>query len=241
MKIYNYYSPNFNNKKRPLNSIKTIIIHYTGMQSERESIERLSNPRAKVSSHFLINKNGKIYRLVKDNNVAWHAGKSCWGKYKNLNKNSIGIELVNKGHKFGYTNFNKKQISSLIKICNILVKKYKIKKRNIVGHSDIAPYRKIDPGEKFPWKLLAKKNLGIWHRCETNILRKYRGVKIFKKTDQIKFIQDLKKIGYCFSSTNKFFYRKTIKAFQRHHRKELVNGVADKECLIISQNLLKYL
>ncbi len=100
---------------------------------------------------------------------------------------------------------------------------------------------KIDPGEKFPWKLLAKKNLGIWHRCETNILRKYRGVKIFKKTDQIKFIQDLKKIGYCFSSTNKFFYRKTIKAFQRHHRKELVNGVADKECLIISQNLLKYL
>ena len=241
MKIYNYYSPNFNNKKRLLNSIKIIVIHYTGMQSERESIERLCNPRAKVSSHFLINKNGKIYRLVKDNNVAWHAGKSCWGKYKNLNKNSIGIELVNKGHQFGYTNFNKKQISSLIKICNILVKKYKIKKRNIVGHSDIAPYRKIDPGEKFPWKLLAKKNLGIWHRCETNILRKYRGVKIFKKTDQIKFIQDLKKIGYCFSSTNKFFYRKTIKAFQRHHRKELVNGVADKECLIISQNLLKYL
>ena len=241
MKIYNYYSPNFNNKKRPLNSIKTIIIHYTGMQSERESIERLRNPRAKVSSHFLINKNGKIYRLVKDNNVAWHAGKSCWGKYKNLNKNSIGIELVNKGHKFGYTNFNKKQISSLIKICNILVKKYKIKKRNIVGHSDIAPYRKIDPGEKFPWKLLAKKNIGIWHNCETNLLKKYRGIKIFKKTDKIKFIKDLKKIGYCFSSTNKFFYRKTVKAFQRHHRKELINGVADKECLIISQNLLKYL
>ena len=157
MKIYYYYSPNFNDKKRPLNSIKIIVIHYTGMQSERESIERLCNPRAKVSSHFLINKNGKIYRLVKDNQVAWHAGKSCWGKYKNLNKNSIGIELVNKGHQFGYTNFNKKQISSLIKICNILIKKYKIKKRNVIGLSDISPSRKIDPGEKFPWKFLAKK------------------------------------------------------------------------------------
>ena len=241
MKIYNYYSPNFNDKKRPLNSIKIIVIHYTGMQSERESIERLCNPKAKVSSHFLINKNGKIYRLVKDNKVAWHAGKSCWGKYKNLNKNSIGIELVNKGHQFGYTNFNEKQISSLVKICNILINKYKIKKRNVIGHSDISPSRKIDPGEKFPWKFLAKKNIGIWHDCEFNFLRKFRGIKIFKKIDKIKFNQYLKKIGYCFSSTNKFAYRKTVKAFQRHHRKELINGVADKECLIISQNLLKYI
>ena len=99
MKKKGFYSPNFNKRKK---SIKIIIIHYTGMQSERESIIRLCNPKSKVSSHFLINQNGKVYRLVKDNEIAWHAGKSCWGKYKNLNKNSIGIELVNKGHQFGY-------------------------------------------------------------------------------------------------------------------------------------------
>ena len=241
MKIKNFYSTNFNKKKRSNNSIKIIIIHYTGMQSERESMLRLCNPKSKVSSHFVISQSGRVYRLVQDNQIAWHAGKSCWGKYKNLNKYSIGIELVNKGHKFGYTNFKKKQILSLIKICKSLIKKYKIKKKNIVGHSDVSPSRKIDPGEKFPWKFLAKKNIGIWHDCEFNFLRKFRGIKIFKKTDKIKFIKDLKKIGYCFSSTNKFFYRETVKAFQRHHRKELINVVADKECLIISRNLLKYI
>ena len=116
--------------------------------------------------------------MVQDSYVAWHAGKSCWGKYKNLNKNSIGIELVNKGHQFGYTSFKKKQISSLIKLCKKLIKKYKIKKKNIVGHSDIAPLRKIDPGEKFPWKYLVKNKVGIWHDYEPNFLRKFRRTKI---------------------------------------------------------------
>ena len=105
MKIGIINSPNFDRKGRSNKSIKFLIIHYTGMQSERESIARLCNPKSKVSSHFVINQKGKIYRLVQDNQIAWHAGKSCWGKYKNLNKNSIGIELVNKGHQFGYTNF----------------------------------------------------------------------------------------------------------------------------------------
>ena len=112
MKIRIINSPNFDKKRRSNKSIKFLIIHYTGMQSERESIMRLCSSKSKVSSHFVINKKGKIYRLVQDNQIAWHAGKSCWGKYKNLNKNSIGIELVNKGHRFGYTNFTKKQIFS---------------------------------------------------------------------------------------------------------------------------------
>ena len=144
------------------------------MQSERESIVRLLNPKSKVSSHYLINKNGKVYRLVQDNRIAWHAGKSCWGKYKNLNKNSIGIELINKGHQFGYTNFKKKQLLSLIKICKSLITKYKIKRRNVVGHSDVAPIRKIDPGEKFPWKELAIKKIGIWHQFKPSFLKKFR-------------------------------------------------------------------
>jgi len=234
-----YYSPNFNRKKRSKASIKTIIIHYTGMQSERESLSRLCSPKSKVSSHFVISQNGRVYRLVQDNQIAWHAGKSCWGRYKNLNKNSIGIELVNKGHRFGYTNFKKKQLLSLIKICKSLIKKYKIKKRNIVGHSDIAPLRKIDPGEKFPWKQLANNGIGIWHRCKPSLLRKYRNIKILEKRDKIKFIKNINKIGYCFSIKKKSFFIKTIRSFQRHYRKEVINGLLDKECLIIAQNLSK--
>ena len=205
MQEYSIYSPNFNRKKRSINSIKIIVIHYTGMQSERESIIRLCNAKSKVSSHFLINQDGKVYRMIQDNRIAWHAGKSCWGKYKNLNKNSIGIELVNKGHQFGYTNFKKKQLLSLIKICKSLVRKYKIKKRNIIGHSDIAPLRKIDPGEKFPWKQLANNRIGIWHRCKPSLLRKYRNVKILEKKNKIKLIKNLNKIGYCFSTKKKYF------------------------------------
>ena len=129
MKIINFFSPNYDKKNRTPNSVKFIIFHYTGMQSERESIKRLCNPISKVSSHYLINQKGKIIRLVQDKHVAWHAGKSCWGSHKNLNENSIGIELVNKGHQFGYTNFKKKQISSLEELCNKLIMKYKIKKK----------------------------------------------------------------------------------------------------------------
>jgi N-acetylmuramoyl-L-alanine amidase len=222
-----------------MNSIKIIVIHYTGMQSERESINRLCNSGSKVSSHFVINRNGKIYRLVQDYQVAWHAGKSCWGKYRNLNKNSISIELVNKGHQFGYTSFNKKQLLSLIKICKNLIKKYKIKKKYIVGHSDIAPLRKIDPGEKFPWKQLAKKNIGIWHDCKPNLLRKFRRIKLFTRQDKVKFIKNLNNIGYCVSVKKRSFFVKIVKAFQRHYRKELINGLPDKECLIIAENLSK--
>ena len=240
MKINVIYSPNFDQKKRSSKSIKLLVIHYTGMQSERESIMRLCNPKYKVSSHFVINQNGKIYRLVQDDQTAWHAGKSCWGKYKNLNKNSIGIELVNKGHEFDYTNFKKKQLSSLIKICKILIKKYKIKKRNIVGHSDISPLRKIDPGEKFPWKELADKKIGIWHNCKTKDLIKFRQVRISNKFKS-EFINNLKKIGYCFNIKKKTNFLKTVKAFQRHYRKELINGIIDKECLIIAINILKKL
>ncbi len=240
MKIHNFYSPNFEKKKRSAKSIKMIIIHYTGMQSERESIVRLCNPKSKVSSHFLIGQNGKVYQLVKNYQTAWHAGKSCWGKYKNLNKNSIGIELVNKGHSLGYEKFKKKQLLSLEKICKILIKKYKVKKQNIIGHSDIAPSRKIDPGEKFPWQKLARKKIGIWHSCRPNLLKKYRGKKIITKSEKKDFIKNLKKIGYCLNKRDLRLSR-TVMAFQRHYRKELINGYLDKECLEIAKSLKKNL
>tara|TARA_B100000029_G_C17481977_1_gene925872 strand:+ start:573 stop:1301 length:729 start_codon:yes stop_codon:yes gene_type:complete len=239
MKIINYYSPNFDKKSRPLGSIKAIIIHYTGMQSERESITRLCDINSKVSSHYVINRTGKVYRLVADNKIAWHAGVSCWGNLKSLNKSSIGIELVNKGHNFGYNNYKKKQINSLIKVCKTLIKKYHIKKKNVVGHSDIAPLRKNDPGEKFPWRQLAKNKIGLWHDYNPKILSKYRKINICNKNEKVRFAKNLNKIGFCNLSKKKLLFRKILKAFQRHYRKELINGHLDKECYIIAENLSK--
>ena len=121
------------------------------------------------------------------------------------------------------------------------MKKYKIKKKNIIGHSDIAPLRKVDPGEKFPWKQLAIRNIGIWHDYKASALKKFRKIKIFSKKDQTKFVKNLNRIGYCFANKKKSVFVKTVKAFQRRYRTELINGLIDKECLIISQNLSKKL
>ena len=123
MNIIFDFSPNFSKKKRKTKDIRFVIIHYTGMQSEIESINRLKDPRFKVSCHYLINRKGEIIQMVKDKNIAWHAGKSKWKKFKNLNQYSIGIELVNRGHKFGYQEYSKHQIDSLLKLCRYLKKK----------------------------------------------------------------------------------------------------------------------
>ena len=128
-----------------------VVIHYTGMQSKIESIKRLVNPKHKVSCHYLIDRKGQVIQMVDENKTAWHAGKSKWKNFNNLNKNSIGIELVNKGHNFGYESFPYSQINQLIKLCVYLKRKYGIKSSNIVGHSDIAPGRKTDPGASFDW------------------------------------------------------------------------------------------
>ena len=151
-----YYSPNFNKVKRSKNEIKFIIIHYTGMASELKALDRLTNIQSEVSSHYFIKNNGKIITLVPELYVSWHAGISSWKNYKSLNKYSIGIEISNPGHNYNYKKFSKKQIQSLKKLSQFLIKKYKINKKNILGHSDIAPLRKIDPGEKFPWNYLIK-------------------------------------------------------------------------------------
>ena len=165
------YSPNFNLPKRLKHNIKFIIIHYTGMKKESVAITRLQDPKSKVSSHYLIKRNGEIINLVPDLFEAWHAGVSSWKHFKSLNKNSIGIEITNPGHQHGYKRFSKKQIFSLQKLLNILVKKYKIKKEYILGHSDISPDRKKDPGEKFPWEMLAKNKLSFWHNLNQKKLK----------------------------------------------------------------------
>ena len=231
MKISYIPSPNYNKEKRGPKTIKFIIIHYTGMQSERESIERLTSSRSQVSCHYLINRSGKILKMVEDENIAWHAGKSLWGNYKNLNKNSIGIELVNRGHQYGYQNYTKKQINKLVLLCKHLIKKYKIKRRLILGHSDIAPLRKIDPGEKFPWKYLSSKGIGIYPKKGLDKKTNYPELQIKK------FFKNLHKIGYRYLKSK--FKKKIIKNFQRRYRPRKVNGILDLETMKISQFLIK--
>ena len=240
LKMATSYSPNFNLPKRVKNRIKFIIIHYTGMKKESTAIKRLQDPKSKVSSHYLIKRNGEIINLVPDLFEAWHAGDSSWKHFKSLNKNSIGIEITNPGHKHGYKRFSKKQIFSLQKLLNILVKKYKIKKKYILGHSDIAPDRKKDPGEKFPWEMLAKNKLSFWHKLDQKKIKKFRGKNFINRIDKNLFLKNLYKIGY--NDVKKFKSNKNIKyltlAFQRRFRQSLVNGKIDKECLLISKNLL---
>ena len=238
------YSPNFDSKKRKANQIKFLIFHYTGMRSEKAAIKRLTDIKSKVSSHYLISQNGKITTLVPDLYIAWHAGKSNWENYDSLNKNSIGIEITNPGHSFGYKEFPKLQIFSLIKLTKLLISEYNISKKNILGHSDIAPERKKDPGEKFPWKYLSKNKIGFWHNINQKILIKNRMLKI-SNNHKILFYNNLYKIGYSKKIPISLKYKKNnyllkiTKAFQRRFRPEMVNGKIDRECLIISQNLIK--
>ena len=235
-KIFNY-SPNFDFKKRKSKQIKFLIFHYTGMRKESDAINRLTNIQSEVSSHYLIQRNGTINVMVPDLYVAWHAGKSSWKSFKSLNKNSIGIEISNPGHDNKYINFSKKQIQSILYLSKSLMKKYNIQSSNILGHSDIAPFRKKDPGEKFPWKYLAKFGIGKWHSLSNKILKKNRNKKININEEKI-FYKSLFKIGY----SKKILNKKTlVSAFQRRYRQDLINGKIDQECLLISQNLAKKL
>ncbi len=236
------YSPNFNPVKRKVKQIKFIIIHYTGMKKETDAINRLTEIQSEVSSHYLIKNNGEIVLMVPDLYTAWHAGRSSWGNYHSLNKHSIGIEISNPGHQFKYKKYSKKQINSLIKLSLLLIKKFNIKKNYILGHSDIAPERKKDPGEKFPWKFLSKKKIGIWYNLDKKKLSNFRRKKIYINENMI-FLKNLKKFGYQSKrkviEDKKKFEKLLIYAFQRRFRPELVNGIIDRECLLISQNLIK--
>ena len=236
------YSPNFDKKKRKFKQIKFIIFHYTGMKNEKDAIKRLTSSKSKVSSHYFIKNNGEIIALVPELYASWHAGISFWENYKSINKYSIGIEISNPGHSYNYKEFSKKQIHSILILTKYLIKKYKIKIKFILGHSDIAPFRKKDPGEKFPWKYLSKKEVGLWYDLNEKKLFKTREKKV-DKYDEINFLKNLYKIGYSRvlnkgkNKNNKLL----TSTFQRRFRQDLVNGIIDEECLLISKNLTKNL
>jgi len=229
------YSINFYKNPRSPKKIVYLIYHYTGIASEKKAIQRLTSKSSRVSCHYFIRRNGEIINMVPDKFIAWHAGVSSWKNHKNLNDKSIGIEIQNSGHSGKYERFSNKQIKSLLFLTKVLKKKYLIKNKNVLGHSDIAANRKKDPGEKFPWKYLAKQKIGIWFNLPKNL--KLRDSKVSTKEKKL-FYFYLKKIGYYIQKRSKHS-RFVIRAFQRRYRSNKINGKIDIECLEIAKNLIK--
>lgn len=154
-------SPNFDARRGDIEP-SVIILHYTGMKSAAEAIVRLMDPASKVSAHYTVDEDGKVYSHVEEGMRAWHAGQSFWRGLGDINSHSIGIEIVNPGHEFGYQRFPEKQIRAVSELCLDILKRFDLPPESVLGHSDIAPARKEDPGELFPWKMLAEQGVGIW-------------------------------------------------------------------------------
>jgi N-acetylmuramoyl-L-alanine amidase len=214
-KILTYQSPNFDERNA---KIEHLILHYTDTKSAAEAIEILISPERKVSAHYVLAEDGKLFNLVDESKRAWHAGVSFWRGKENLNATSIGIEIVNPGHLYGYRPFTKAQYDVLIPLCQRIKQQYALQDINIIGHSDVAPERKKDPGELFDWKLLATNGLGIWPTSKqlSNIAT-----------------QQLTELGY------REHNEASITAFQRHWRQTKVDGLWDEECGQILASLLQ--
>ena len=228
-------SPNYDDRE---SSINIVVIHYTGMKSFEEALGHLCDSSSKVSSHYLINSNGDVYLLVDEDKRAWHAGVSFWSGDDDVNSSSIGIELVNPGHEFGYESFSESQMTSLEVLIKSLIRSYNIPLYNIVGHSDIAPLRKKDPGELFNWKRLADKNLSIWP--EKLSINSFKSINFGDKNESVLQVQEfLSEIGYKITKDG-FFNQETklvISAFQRRFRSHKVDGLLDSETGVMVQSI----
>lgn len=214
-------SPNFDQRSSP---VSMIVLHYTGMLDAASAIQRLCDPEAKVSSHYLVTEDGKVLRLVDEANRAWHAGLSHWRGISDVNSASVGIEIVNPGHEFGYRPFPDQQIDAVIPLVHGIKERYGITRGNVVGHSDIAPARKQDPGELFPWAKLARHRLAL-PRPTKNLMD--------PGWADAGFLLALERFGY--EVTDELA---AIVAFQRRFRPELIDGTIDAECRAILLALL---
>jgi N-acetylmuramoyl-L-alanine amidase len=221
MTIIDTPSPNFDARTLP---ISMIVLHYTGMKDAASAIARLADPEAKVSAHYVVAEDGQIVRMVAEDSRAWHAGKSYWRGVTNINSASIGIEIVNPGHEFGYRPFPEPQVSAVIALMQDILTRHSITRGNIVGHSDIAPARKEDPGELFPWGRLARVRLAL-PRPTKNLMDPHW-------TDG-GFLLALERFGYDVADQTA-----AIRAFQRRFRPEMIDGIIDGECRAILLGLL---
>lgn len=214
-------SPNFDERKSP---VSMIVLHYTGMQDAQSAITRLCDSEAKVSAHYLVAEDGTILRMVSENKRAWHAGKSHWRGTTGVNDCSVGIEIVNPGHAFGYRPFPEAQMGSVIPLVAEIKERHGITRGNVVGHSDVAPARKQDPGELFPWHRLARLRLAL-PRPTKNLMD--------PGWTDAGFLMALERFGYDVTD-----HSAAIIAFQRRFRPELIDGEVDMECRCILLALL---
>lgn len=214
-------SPNFDARALP---VSMIVLHYTGMQSAQAAIDRLRDPEAKVSAHYVVDEDGRILRLVDEGKRAWHAGRSHWRGITDVNSASVGIEIVNPGHEFGYRPFPPEQMGSVIPLVAEIKARHGITRGNVVGHSDIAPARKLDPGELFNWHALARLRLAL-PRPTKNL--------VDPGWPDAGFMLALERFGYDVEDKVA-----AVTAFQRRFRPELIDGEIDMECRCILLALL---
>jgi N-acetylmuramoyl-L-alanine amidase len=207
-----------------------IILHYTGMEDADEALERLCSPQSEVSAHYLVFEDARIVQCVPESRRAWHAGVSAWSDITDVNSHSIGIEIANPGHEFGYTDFPSVQVDAVIALCRDIVDRHAIPADRLLGHSDVAPARKLDPGEKFPWRLLHAAGLGHW--TEPAPVGIKRGAfAIGASGTKIDALQEaLRRYGYALDVTGVFdeTTQQVVRAFQRHFRPARVDGLADR-------------
>jgi N-acetylmuramoyl-L-alanine amidase len=221
--------PSPNHDARPVATpIDILVMHYTGMKTAEAALARLSDPASKVSAHYTVDEDGTVYAHVPESARAWHAGASWWAGHCDINGRSIGIEIVNPGHEFGYRAFPTEQIDAVLALSKGILSRHPIPSRNVVGHSDVAPARKEDPGELFPWHLLAAAGIGIWPHEHKAVL-------------PISFEKALRRYGYGIRPDTEVSLEQAILAFQRHFRPGQVDGVLDAECESILACLLAML
>jgi N-acetylmuramoyl-L-alanine amidase len=234
-------SPNYEARKQG-HMPDMILLHYTGMQTGEAALQRLCAPDSQVSSHYVVFEDGRIVQCVPEAFRAWHAGASFWAGETDINSCSIGIEIVNPGHEFGYPNFPLRQTAAVISICrSIITRRGPISADRILGHSDVAPARKQDPGEKFPWDLLSESGIGHWVRpAPLNIAGPTIGPG--DSGDQVTRLQRvLRGYGYGIEETGSYdeATRGVVIAFQRHFRPARVDGVADASTILTLRALLE--
>jgi N-acetylmuramoyl-L-alanine amidase len=219
--------------------IDMLVFHYTGMPTLESALQRLCDPAAKVSAHYVVDLNGDIYPLVGEDKRAWHAGKSFWQGRTDINACSIGIEIVNPGHEHGYENFPGRQTEALIKLCTDVCTRHPIKKDFFLAHSDVAPERKQDPGEKFPWDALHASGLGHWQPPEP-----LGGGRFFQRGDHGQPVEALQAMlamyGYNIGISGQYDEQtyQVVTAFQRHFRQDRVDGVADESTIKTLHNII---
>jgi len=221
------HCPSPNHDARPQGApVDMLLLHYTGMRTCDEALARLCDPEAKVSAHYTVDRSGCIYRHVPEDRRAWHAGVSYWAGEKNINGRSIGIEIVNPGHEFGYEPFSEPQIAAVIALSRGILARHRIPPHRVLGHSDVAPARKTDPGELFPWPRLAREGVGLWPLSDGD-----------PGQSNLDFEQALACFGYGLLPEVDVPLDVVITAFQRHFRPARIDGIADAECTAILSRL----